>query len=321
MSRKRALIFGISGQDGTYLARLLLKKGYEVNGTSRDCAVTNFSNLKRFGLFEKVRLHSAVLHDFRSVFQVMGAVRPSEIYNLAGQNSVGLSFSQPVETFEGITVGTLNILECMRMLASGARFYNASSGECFGDTGGKAADESTAFRPRSPYGMAKAAAFWTAANYREAYGLYVASGIMFNHESPLRPERYVTRKIASAAARIAKGSGEKLSLGNLDIHRDWGWAPDYVEAMWKMLQVKRPSDFVISTGHTCSLRDFVKAVFDHFNLDWKKHVTVDRRLFRPTDIQRSYGDSSLAAKVLGWKAATTMPKIAKLMAEAEGSPA
>jgi GDPmannose 4,6-dehydratase len=317
MAKPRALIFGVSGQDGSYLSRFLLAKGYEVHGTSRDSAAGSFGNLRRLGLWGRVKLHSAVLTDFRSVFQVMRAVRPREVYNLAGQNSVGLSFSQPVETFEGITVGNLNILECLRMARSKARVYNACSGECFGDTEGHRADESMAFRPRSPYAVAKAAAFWTAANYREAYGLFICSGIMFNHESPLRPERYVTRKISAAAARIAGGAREKLRLGDLSVRRDWGWAPDYVEAMWRMLRQPRPGDYVVATGKTCSLGEFVAAVFGHFRLDWRRHVVVDRRLFRPTEVRGNAGDASKAARVLSWRPKTAMPQVAKLMAEAE----
>lgn len=317
MAKKRALIFGVSGQDGAYLAEWLLSKGYQVSGTSRDCAVTGFGNLKRLGILEKVGLHSAVLTDFRSVVQVLRSVKPHEIYNLAGQNSVGLSFSQPVETFESITVGNLNILESMRFMGSGARFYNASSGESFGNTGAGRADEKTAFRPRSPYGVSKAAAFWAACNYRDAYGLFVCSGIMFNHESPLRPERYVTRKIVAAAAQIARGGRRKLKLGNLAIRRDWGWAPEYVQAMWRMLQQPRPRDFVIATGKTHTLQEFVGIVFATFGLDWRRHVTVDRALFRPTEIEGNAGDAGLARRVLGWKATVTMPELAARMARAE----
>src|SRR6266568_5915916 len=234
--RKKALICGVSGQDGSYLAELLLKKGYEVHGTARDAQVTSFPNLLTLGIRERVTFHSMAPNDFRSVLQVMAKVIPDEVYNLAGQSSVGLSFEQPVETLESISVGTLNLLEVIRFIGRPIRLYNAGSGECFGDTGGAPEDENTPFRPRSPYAVAKATAHWEVANYREAYNLYACTGILFNHESPLRPERFVTRKIVKAACRIAAGSGEKLHLGNISIARDWGSAEEYVVAMWLMLQ-------------------------------------------------------------------------------------
>jgi GDPmannose 4,6-dehydratase len=317
MAKKTALIFGIGGQDGAYLSRFLLSKGYRVHGTSRDKASTSFSNLKRLGLYDKVRLHSAGLIDFRSVYQVLHAVRPQEIYNLAGQSSVGLSFAQPIETFESVTVGAQNVLEAIRFMGGKARLYNASSGECFGDTGNRKADETTAFRPRSPYGVAKAAAFWAVANYRQAYGLHASSGILFNHESPLRPERFVTRKITAAAARIAAGSRELLHLGDIRIKRDWGWAPDYVEAMWAMLQRPRGGDYVLATGRSHSLQEFVAQAFGYFGLDWRRHVKVDRSLFRPDEIRANRGDASKARRELGWRPRVAMPELARLMAEAE----
>jgi len=227
--KKVALITGISGQDGTYLAQLLLQKGYTVFGTARDAQMNSFNNLRKLGILEDIHLESMSLTDFRSVLQVLSKVKPSELYNLAGQSSVGLSFQQPVETLESVSVGTLNLLEAIRFTEQPIRFYNAGSSECFGDTGGIPADENTPFRPRSPYAVAKSAAFWEVANYREAYGLYACSGILFNHESPLRPERFVTRKIVASACRIANGSAEKLQLGNIAICRDWGWAPEYVD--------------------------------------------------------------------------------------------
>ncbi|HEY9599617.1 MAG TPA: GDP-mannose 4,6-dehydratase, partial [Cyanophyceae cyanobacterium] len=222
---KRALICGVSGQDGAYLAKLLLDQGYTVCGTSRDAQISSFRNLVSLGIRDQIKLESAVLTDFRSVLQVLMKVQPDEIYNLAGQSSVGLSFEQPVETLESISIGTLNLLEAIRFTGAPIKFYNAGSSECFGDIGDQAADEMTPFRPRSPYAAAKAAAFWQVANYREAYGIFACSGILFNHESPLRPQRFVTQKIVSAACRIAKGSQEKLYLGNVNIQRDWGWAP------------------------------------------------------------------------------------------------
>ena len=314
---KTALIFGISGQDGGYLAELLLGQGYVVHGTSRDAELSPFANLKALGIRDRVTLHSAALTDFRSVVQCISRVSPDEIYNLGGQSSVGLSFQQPVETLDSISTGTLNMLEAIRFLDRPVRFYNAGSGESFGDTGGRAADETTAFRPRSPYGVAKAAAFWEVANYREAYALFACSGVLFNHESPLRPARFVTRKIVSAAARIANGSGETLYLGNLSIRRDWGWAPEYVEAMWLMMQQDSADDYVIATGEVNSLEDFTAAAFAHFGLSWRDHVETDERLFRPTDIACGFGDAAKAAAVLGWRAETRMADVVRRMAEAE----
>jgi GDPmannose 4,6-dehydratase len=222
---RTALICGISGQDGALLAQLLLDQGYRVFGTSRDAQITTFGNLRRLGIRERVGLLSMTLTDFRSVFQVLKKAQPDEIYNLAGQSSVGLSFEQPVETLESNALGVLNLLEAIRFMGEPVRLYNACSGECFGDTDG-AADEITPFHPRSPYAVAKAAAFWEVANYREAYRLFACSGLLFNHESPLRPERFVTRKVVAGACRIAEGSQERVRLGNLNVHRDWGWAPE-----------------------------------------------------------------------------------------------
>jgi len=234
---KRALITGISGQDGAYLAKYLLGLGYQVCGTSRDAQVASFRNLERLGIRDKVRLESVTVNDFRSVLQVLSKIKPDEVYDLGGQTSVSLSFQQPVETLESISVNTLNFLECIRFIDRPIRFYNAGSSECFGDPGEAPANELTPFRPRSPYAVAKSTAYWQVANYREAYGLYACSGILFNHESPLRPERFVTKKIALAAARIARGLQKELVLGNTAVWRDWGWAPEYVEAMHAMLQL------------------------------------------------------------------------------------
>ncbi len=317
MKPKRALIFGISGQDGAYLAALLLRKGYEVHGTSRDAEVSTFATLVELGIRHQVSLHSVALNDFRSTLQVIAKVAPDEIYNLAGQSSVGLSFHQPVETLESIASATLNILEALRFLESRVRLYSAGSSECFGDTEGLAANEKTAFHPKSPYGVAKATAFWQVANYRESYGLFACSGILFNHESLLRPARFVTRKIAQAAARIALGSEERLTLGDLSIQRDWGWAPEYVEAMWAMLQQAGPEDYVIATGRLSSLRDFVANAFAAVGLDWERHVCFDELLRRPAEIQSGFGCPDKAAETLGWRARTCMPEIAVRMAKAE----
>ncbi len=314
---KKALILGISGQDGGFLARLLLAKGYEVHGTSRDAEMSSFSALKGLGIYEQVSLHSATLTDFRSILQVISRVGPDEIYNLAGQTSVGLSFQQPVETLESIAVGTLNVLEALRFLGVPTRLYNAGSSECFGDTGGQGADEHTPFHPRSPYAVAKSAAFWEVGNYRDSYGLYACSGILFNHESPLRPARFVTRKIVQAAVRIARGSGETLTVGDLSIRRDWGWAPEYVEAMWAMLQQPAPRDFVIATGRAYALAEFVETCFAEVGLNWRDHVRSDPALFRPSEIRSGFGNAERARQSLGWTARTAMPDVARRMVRAE----
>lgn len=314
---KKALVCGISGQDGAYLAQLLLSKGYEVYGTSRDAQVSTFSNLAALGIKDQVHLHSMVLTDFRSVLQTIKKVVPNEIYNLAGQSSVGLSFQQPVETLESISVGTLNLLEVIRFLDQPIRLYNAGSSECFGDTGAEAANEETPFHPRSPYAVAKATAHWEVANYREAYGLFACTGVLFNHESPLRPERFVTRKVVAGACDIAAGKKQRIQLGNLKIHRDWGWAPEYVNAMWRILQTDTPEDFVIATGESNSLESFCAAAFDCLGLDWRKHVDIDENLLRPSDIMIGRGDPSKAKQALGWEASTRMRGVVRKMIDAE----
>jgi GDPmannose 4,6-dehydratase len=309
---RRALIFGISGQDGALLARLLLTKGYEVFGASRDAETQSFANLQRLGIRDRVKRVSVSLPDFRSVLQAISSVRPSEIYNLAGQSSVGLSFDQPVETFDSISVATINLLEAIRFHDSAIRVYNACSSECFGNTP-QPADENTPMRPRSPYAVAKAAAFWQVANYREGYGLYCASGILFNHESPLRPERFVVQKSALAARRIAGGSKEMLELGNLSVIRDWGWAPEYVDAMWRMLQQPKADDLVVATGESCSLEDVVAEIFNQCGLDWRQHVIHNPNLSRPTDLSESRANPSRAAELLDWRADLRMPEIVRRM--------
>jgi GDPmannose 4,6-dehydratase len=296
----KALICGVSGQDGGYLARLLINKGYDVIGTSRDAMATSFESLRQLGIFNQVNTVSMAVTDFRSVLHTLKLYAPDEVYNLAGQTSVGLSFDQPVETMESIAGGTLNLLEAIRFVDHPIRFYNAGSSECFGDTGNSPANELTPFQPRSPYAVAKASAHWTVSNYREAYGLFACTGILFNHESPMRPARFVTQKIVRAAAEIAKGNNFKLSLGNIAIQRDWGWAPDYVEAMWLMLNANQPEDYVIATGRSVSLAYFTKNVFSHYGLDWKNHVEVDNSLLRPTDILIGKADPNKARTVLGW---------------------
>jgi len=312
---QKALITGITGQDGAYLARLLIDKGYTVVGTSRDAQMAHFQGLDALGISDRVRMESMALNDFRSVLQVLRKVVPDEIYNLAGQSSVSLSFELPVETLESVSVGTLNLLEAIRFMDRPIRIYNAGSSECFGNTGAVPADEDTPFRPRSPYAVAKAAAFWQVANYREAYGLYACSGILFNHESPLRPERFVTQKIVAAARRIAAGSKERLELGDTSIERDWGWAPEYVEAMWAMLQQERAEDFVIATGETRPLTYFVEQAFACLGLDSREHVSSNPALRRPTDIPVSRANPIKAQRGLGWKARHHIDDVVRMMVE------
>lgn len=314
---KTALICGISGQDGAYLAELLLNKGYAVCGTSRDAQMSSFGNLKRLGIYDRVKLQSMSLTDFRSVLQVLTQVKPDEVYNLAGQSSVGLSFEQPVETLDSIARGTLNLLEAIRFTGAPIKFYNAGSSESFGDTHGDPADENTPFRPRSPYAVAKSAAFWEVANYREAYGLFACSGILFNHESPLRPSRFVTQKIVRGACAIAAGTEDKLYLGDISVRRDWGWAPEYVEAMYLMLQQQEAEDYAIATGETSSLQDFVKTAFECVGLNWEDCVETDKSLYRPTDIAVGRANPAKAKQKLGWEAKFKMPDVVRMMVEAQ----
>ena len=313
MSKKVALICGISGQDGAYLAELLLKKGYEVFGTSRDMQGSAFNNLTTLAIKDQIHFLSMVPEDFRSVLVALRTSNPDEIYFLAGQSSVGLSFEQPAETIQSITLGTLNILEACRMMDKNVRQYHAGTGECFGATHGAPANEATPFYPRSPYAVAKSSAYWLVNNYREAYGIFACTGILFNHESPLRPERYVTQKIIQAVKRIANGSQETLHLGRLDISRDWGLAPEDVEAMWLMLQKDTPKDYVIATGQTISLEQFVSTAFAQAEIDWKSYVIQDPLLFRPTDLTIGSANSSIAFKELGWKASTAGVDVVKKM--------
>jgi GDPmannose 4,6-dehydratase len=313
----RALICGISGQDGAYLARLLLEKGYDVYGTSRDAQIGAFGNLTRLEIRDRVRLESMAPNDFRSVLNVLRRVAPDEIYNFAGQSSVGLSFEQPVETLESFGTGTINLLEAIRFLDRPIRFYNAGSGECYGDTSGKPADENTPFCPRSPYAVAKSTAHWLVANYRDAYGLHASTGILFNHESPLRPERFVTKKIVAAAVRIGRGDRSRLTLGNVRIKRDWGWAPEYVQAMWSMLQQEKGGDFVIATGESHTLEEFATVAFGYFALDWSRHTDISQALMRPTDIAEGFGDASKARALLGWSPTYKMREVVTAMVEAE----
>jgi len=316
MQAKRALICGVSGQDGAYLAKLLLDKGYVVVGTSRDATASTFTNLQKIGIRQAVETVSMCTSDLGSVLSTIRNAAPDEIYYLSGQSSVGLSFEQPIETMESIAMGALRLLEAIRFLDRSIRFYNAGTSECFGFIGDEPANESTAFYPRSPYAIAKATAHQLIATYRESYGLYACTGTLFNHESPLRLERFVTQKIVRSAARIARGSSEKLQLGNLDIYRDWGWAPEYVEAMWLMLQQDRADDFVIATGHTVSIQYFLEHAFRYFGLDWCQYVVSLPGLHRPSDIRISRADPSKAKAVLGWSAKTHVDRVVSQMCEA-----
>jgi GDPmannose 4,6-dehydratase len=315
---KRALVFGVSGQDGAYLSELLLGKGYEVHGTSRDADLQSFARLGQLGIRERVQVHSASMRDFRSLLQLITAIEPDEIYNLAGQTSVALSFSQPFEAIESIANAQLLILEVLRFLGKPIRLYHASSSESFGTIPpGTASDETTPFVPRSPYATAKSTAHWLTANYRDAYGLFACSGILFNHESPLRPERFVTRKVVGAAAAIAAGKKMRLALGDITVARDWGYAPEFAEAMWRMLQQERPDDYVIATGEAHTLEELVAAAFDAAGLDWRDHVDIDDTLFRKSDLRYSRGNPAKARRVLGWEPRTRFHELVALLVKAE----
>lgn len=312
-NKRTALICGVSGQDGSYLAQLLLNKGYEVFGTSRDAKGSSFSNHQKLGIKDRIQYLSMIPEDFRSALVALRKSDPDEVYYLAGQSSVGLSFEQPAETIQSVTLGTLNILEACRMMDGPIRLYHAGSGECFGDTNRVPANEGTPFHPMSPYAVAKSSAYWLVNNYRDAYGLFACTGILFNHESSLRPERFVTQKIVQAVKRISEGSKETLKLGRLDIARDWGWAPEYVQAMWMMLQQDNPEDFVIATGTTITLEEFVKTAFKQAGLNWQEHVIQDSALFRPTDLSVGSADCSKANKKLGWSASIKGIDVVKKM--------
>ncbi len=312
---KTALIFGISGQDGSYLANFLLSKDYKVYGSSRDKENSNFNNLEKLGIKNKIQFATSSVEDFSNVSNIIKESLPDEIYYLAGQSSVALSFKKPAETLNSNILGILNVLEACRLMDKEIRIYYAGSSECFGDTRGLAATEKTPFHPQSPYAVAKTSAFWLVNNYRTAYNLFICTGILFNHESPLRPKSFVTQKIVLTAHRIANGSDEKLELGRLDISRDWGWAPEYVEAMWLMLQKKSSEDFVIATGQTHSLEEFVEEVFTQLGLNWQNHVEINNALMRPTDIAISKADPSKAMQKLDWKAKYKMREVVQMMIE------
>jgi GDPmannose 4,6-dehydratase len=313
MKNKKAIIFGVTGQDGSYLAELLLKKGYDVWGISRDANKSKLINLKKLGIDKKIYLVNVLNDDFQKLSNLISELLPDEIYYLAGQSSVGLSFLEPKETISSNVLGILNVLEVCRLISKKIRIYYAGSSECFGDTAGIAATEETNFHPQSPYAVSKTSAFWLVDNYRNAYDMFICYGILFNHESPFRSQRFVTQKIISTALRISEGSQEKLELGRLDISRDWGWAKEYVEAMWLMLQQGSAEDFIIATGETNSLEQFVREAFSQLGLEWKDHVEINHELIRPSEITISKANPIKALKKLNWKAKYKMADVVQML--------
>ena len=317
---KVALITGITGQDGSYLAELLLGKGYEVHGLIRRASTFNTQRIDHLYTDPheggRLHLHYSDLTDGSRLTTLMARIQPAEVYNLAAQSHVRVSFDEPEYTGDTTGLGTTRLLEALRITGVPARFYQASSSEMFGATP-PPQNESTAFYPRSPYGAAKLYSYWMTRNYREAYNLFAVNGILFNHESPRRGETFVTRKITRAVAAIAAGKQSEVYLGNLDAVRDWGFAKEYVEAMWLMLQADEPDDFVVATGTAHSVRDFVQFSFEHVGLDWKKYVKYDERYERPTEVDALIGDSSKAESILGWKAKVLTPELATIMVDAD----
>jgi GDPmannose 4,6-dehydratase len=310
---KKALVTGISGQDGSYLAELLLQKDYEVHGVIRRHSTPATSRIDH--IFDDLYLHYGDVTDASSTSNIIDEVKPDEIYHLAAQSHVRTSFDIPVATAQATGIGTLNILEAIK--GKGIRFYQASSSELYGGIYGAATDETVPFYPRSPYAVAKLFAYWSTVNHREAYKTFACNGILFNHESPRRGETFVTRKIAKGCVRIARGLQDKLFLGNLDAKRDWGFAGDFVEAMYLMLQQPKPDDYVIATGVTHTVRDFLDVAFGYLNLDWHKYVEVDPRLYRPTEVDMLLGDASKARRILGWEHKVSFSILVKSMVEAE----
>jgi GDPmannose 4,6-dehydratase len=314
---KTALIFGVSGQDGAYLSRFLLGKGYLVHGVSRDAARNPFARLLALGIRWRVATHSASMRDFDELRRLIEEVRPDEIYNLSGLSSVGLSFAAPELAWESIAGAQTLLLDVVRAAGNGARLYHSASGDCFGETPhGSESDVTTPFAPLSPYAAAKAAAYRATAEYRQAYGLYACSGIVYSHESPLRGERFVTKKIVAAAAAAGAGLFEgTLPLGNLTASRDWGYAAEYVEAMWLMLQQEQPENQVIATGESATVEELAAAAFGEFDLDYREYVVVDRSLLRPSDIPYSRGNPARARRQIGWQARTKFPALVRLLAD------
>ena len=318
---KRALITGITGQDGSYLAELLLEKGYEVHGLIRRSSTFNTARIDHLYIDPhdpeaRLFLHYADLTDGSRLVTLLERIAPHEVYHLAAQSHVRVSFDEPEFTGDVTGLGTTRLLEAIRVSEVPARFYQASSSEMFGATP-PPQGEDTPFYPRSPYGAAKVYAYWMTRNYREAYGLFAVNGILFNHESPRRGETFVTRKITMAVAAIAEGRADELWLGNLDAARDWGYAKEYVEAMWLMLQAEQPDDFVIATGTSYTVRDFVQLSFDHVGLDWEKYVKFDPRYLRPTEVDNLIGDATKAEQILGWKPKVHTPELAQIMVDAD----
>jgi GDPmannose 4,6-dehydratase len=319
---KKALITGITGQDGSYLAELLLSKGYEVHGLIRRASTFNTGRLEAIYADphignNRLFLHYGDLSDASAMSRLLAAIRPAELYNLAAQSHVRVSFDSPEYTTDVTATGAVRLLEAIRETGAKPRFYQASSSEMFGKVVEIPQTEKTPFYPRSPYGCAKVYAYWITVNYRESYGLHACNGILFNHESPRRGATFVTRKITRAVAHIAAGLQDKLYLGNLDAKRDWGYAKEYVEAMWLMLQRDHPGDYVIATNETHSVREFLDLAFDHAKLDWKKHVEIDPRYYRPAEVDLLIGDYSKAKRELGWTPKTKFPELVKLMVEAD----
>ncbi len=317
--RKKALITGITGQDGSYLTELLLQKGYHVWGIVRRSSSFNTSRIDH--LYKdphnqpNLRLVYGDLTDGSCLSNILNTIKPDEVYNLGAQSHVRVSFDMPIFTVNTDALGTLRLLEAIRNIKKPPKFYQASSSEMYGKVLEVPQTEKTPFYPRSPYGCAKVYSFWQTVNYREAYGLFACNGILFNHESPRRGETFVTRKITRAATRIKLGLQDKLYLGNLDAKRDWGFAGDYVEAMWLMLQQSKPDDFVIATGETHSVREFLAEVFGHLDLNWKKYVEIDKRYFRPTEVDLLLGDPSKAKRILKWKPRVTFDQLVKMMVD------
>jgi GDPmannose 4,6-dehydratase len=312
---KKALITGVTGQDGSYLAEFLLAKGYEVHGMVRRSSTEKFERIASFK--DRLVLHQADLLDQLSIIDIVKAIEPDEIYNLAAQSFVPTSWVQPVLTGEFTALGVTRVLEAIRLVDRGIRFYQASSSEMFGKVKAVPQSETTPFHPRSPYGVAKVYGHWITVNYRESYGIYACSGICFNHESPRRGKEFVTRKITDAVARIKLGLQEKLRLGSLEAKRDWGYAGDYVEAMWLMLQQDEPDDYVIGTGEAHSVREFAQRAFASADLDWERYVEVDPNLIRPAEVDLLLADSSKARKKLGWKPRVSFDELIKIMVETD----
>ncbi len=311
----KALITGITGQDGSYLAQFLLEKGYEVHGMVRRSSVEHFERIE--SLHGRVFLHQADLLDQLSIVTIMQDIRPREVYNFAAQSFVPTSWQQPLLTGEFTALGVTRMLEAVRLVDPSIRFYQASSSEMFGAVGEEPQNERTPFWPRSPYGVAKVYGHWITVNYRESYGIFACSGILFNHESPLRGKEFVSRKVTDAVARIKLGLQNKLALGNLDAMRDWGFAGDYVQAAWAMLQQDRPDDYVVATGVKHSVRDLVELAFSHVGLDWRDHVVTDPALFRPAEINTLRGDASKARRVLGWEPKVSFAELIRMMVDAD----